>query len=149
MKRLDLNPEPKWLKIDDELSIQIRPVTQMDVLEILRGTAVSDTVQKKLEAAGLSALASGDPNDQSEDEEEIELSFNLDQVHDLFTISSRIFEKLVVGWTVVDMNDEPIPVSAEAAAALVRSDMEIMGTILVAVLEAADTTTEVDAEKKG
>ena len=120
MRRLDLRPiEARY---DDDLVFTFRRLTMPDMVELVRGTA--------MEAAIFSGGEVSIP-----EAEALELCL-------------RIVDMLAIGWTVVDHEDAPLPVTRAAVAQLITEDPRLIAWLIEQVFApAVEGFALLDAEK--
>lgn len=129
MKRLNLNPEPRWVEIDKELSVAVRPIGAFELGELVENQPALQRVSGG-QAGGEAA-------------ETLSISELLDLV-------AEIAELAFTDWTVSDENGERLPVSGETARLLVRAEPGLAGPLIENVLmPAVRQAEELAAEKNG
>ena len=133
MKRLNLNPTPRWVEIDAELSVAVRPLSPFDLAEMFEG---DEAWAPLVEAAGKGG-GSG---------EDLARRMGAGALLDLI---GRFAALVVADWTVCDdETGERLPVTAEAARAMLRAEPELAGPFLDRILgPALDGIKQLDAEK--
>lgn len=132
MKRLNLNPEPRWVEIDPELSVAVRPLSPFDLAELFEGdAALSKALADAPEVEALQAMGVGP----------------------LLDLIGRFTVLALADWTVCDAGSgERLPVTEEAARALFRMEPALIGDFvdrvigpLLAGLAALDAEKNVSA----
>lgn len=130
MKTLDITPPRRWIKFDEELSLEVRRVQARELMDMFEGTSLGRM------------LYAIDP----EDPEVKEAKTSLPEMMDL---AERVFERMVTDWTVQDPEGVKLPVTLDAARWLMT---EVKGlaewVVLKVLLPARDLEAEIDTEKK-
>lgn len=126
MRVLDIAPPEQWIEYDGTLSLQVRRITIHEAHEIVQGTALA----RVFEGGG-----SGDAD------------VSLPQ-GELLGLCDRIFEVMVVDWTVQAPDGGKVPVTRQAWRWLLTDDPALISWLLNRVfLGAAAAEAEVEREK--
>lgn len=130
MKTLDLAPPAKWLKFDDDLSVEVRRCSMRELMDLVEGTRLG----------GLLYGAGAD----GETERRATTPWR-----EMVELGERVIEHMVTDWTVADPEGGKIPVSLDAGRWLMT---EVPGLTLWLVdsvlMPAFGVEIEVEQEKK-
>lgn len=132
MKRLTLNPEPRWIEIDPELSVAVRPLSPFDLAELLEGDGALAKLGAAVREGGATATAGA----------------ALLPVREILDLVGRVAEMAIVEWTVCDDSGQRLPVSAEIARAMVRAEPDLVAPFIEKVLAPAVAAAEALAAEK-
>lgn len=125
MRVLNIAPEAQWIAFDEQLSLRVRRITIHEAHDIVAGTALARLFSAK----------------------EGETALRLPE-RELLDLCDRIFEVMVIGWTVQGPDGGDVPVTREAWRWLLTDEPRLIGWLLNRVLlGAARDEAEVELEK--
>lgn len=105
MKRVGLARAAEWVRIDDELSIELRPLSLPEIRALY---------------GQMSGMVEGR---------------ELDALDALYAATVELLAEHVRDWTVADPEGKPLPVTREIAEQLLGEEPQLIGAVVMVVME--------------